>query len=119
MLSHCLFYSLQSWGGGAGCYYDHGLCYGNGNVFLPFGNAEYVGMGFFVFALIVAFEIFGSPFIRNGAVFLSLICGYIFAAAVPSLQTGASFISLKAIESAPAVTFLWTTVFPLGEYGLN
>ena len=68
---------MQNWGGGANCYPPHegGVCTGNGNVLLPFGNAEYIGLGFFVFSCIIVFEIFGSPFMRNGSVFLSLILG--------------------------------------------
>lgn len=92
------------------------LCSGNGNVLLKFGNAEYIGMGFFVFSLIIIFEIFGSPFFRNGAVFLSLLFGYIFAVIVPSLQTGKSFVNQNAITAAPVGTFLWTTTFPLSEW---
>ena len=93
-----------------------GLCGGNGNVLLPFGNAEYVGMGFFVFSLIIVFEIFGSPFVRNGAVFLALLFGYVFAVVVPSLQTGKSFVNQDIITAAPVGTFLWTTTFPLSEW---
>jgi hypothetical protein len=44
-------YFTQNWGGGSGCFYG-GLCSGNGYVELPFGNAEYVGMGFFVSILV-------------------------------------------------------------------
>ena len=94
-------------------------CSGNGNVLLPFGNAEYIGMGFFVFSLIIVFEIFGSPFLRNGAVFLSLLFGYVFAVIVPSYQTHQSFVNQNAIQAAPVITFLWTTTFPLSEWTLT
>ena len=114
---HLTSVGMKNWGGGANCYppVDGKLCSGNGKVMLPFGNGEYIGMGFFVFASIIALEIFGSPFKRNGSVFLSLILGYIFAAIVPSLQTGQSFIDTSSINKAPIATFLWTTTFPLGE----
>ena len=107
---------IQNWGGGAACV-GGGLCSGNGNVLLPFGNSEYVGMGFLVFVFIIIFEIFGSPFVRNGAVFLALLCGYAFAAIVPSYETGQSFVTRTAINNAPVGTFLWTTTYPLKVYG--
>jgi NCS2 family nucleobase:cation symporter-2 len=74
---HLTSVGMKNWGGGANCYppKEGGVCMGNGFVKLPFGNAEYVGMGFLVFASIIAFEIFGSPFMRNGSVFLALILG--------------------------------------------
>ena len=71
---HLTSVGMTNWGGGANCS-DGGLCTGNGKVLLPFGNAEYVGLGFFVFSSIITFEIFGSPFMRNGSVFLALILG--------------------------------------------
>ena len=40
-------------------------CNGNGDVELPFGSAEYVGLGFSVFATLVLVELFGSPALRN------------------------------------------------------
>lgn len=40
-------------------------CNGNGEVLLPYGSAEYVGLGFSVFATLVLVELFGSPAMRN------------------------------------------------------
>jgi uric acid-xanthine permease len=40
-------------------------CNGNGDVELPFGSAEYVGLGFSVFVTLVLVELFGSPALRN------------------------------------------------------
>lgn len=34
-------------------------CGNNGEVFLPFGSAEYVGLGFSVFGMLVVIEMFG------------------------------------------------------------
>ena len=45
-------------------------CSGNGEVVLPFGAAEYVGLGFIVFMFLVFTEIFGSPFVRNCQVYM-------------------------------------------------
>lgn len=40
-------------------------CNGNGEVELPYGSAEYLGLGFSVFATLVIVELFGSPVMRN------------------------------------------------------
>jgi uric acid-xanthine permease len=40
-------------------------CDGNGDVMLPFGSSQYVGLGFSVFATLVVIELFGSPALRN------------------------------------------------------
>ena len=106
---------MKNWCGGAGCV-NGGLCSGNGNVHLPFANAEYMGLGFFVFVCIIFFETFGSPFMRNGCVVLSLLLGYMMAAVVPSISTGESFVSLRSMQDAPWVTFLWTTTYNLGIF---
>ena len=107
--------AMKNWGGGSACA-NGGLCNGNGNVHLPFANAEYMGLGFFVFVCIVTLETFGSPFMRNGALLLSLLCGYLLAAVVPSISTGQSFVSFESIKQAPVATFLWTTTYNLGLY---
>ena len=40
-------------------------CNNNGDVQLPYGSPEYVGLGFSVFATLVVVELFGSPAMRN------------------------------------------------------
>jgi len=40
-------------------------CSGNGQVKLPFGSSEYMGLGFVVFFTLILVELFGSPFMRN------------------------------------------------------
>lgn len=40
-------------------------CNNNGDVELPYGSPEYVGLGFSVFATLVIVELFGSPAMRN------------------------------------------------------
>ena len=40
-------------------------CDGNGDVSLPYGSSQYVGLGFSVFATLVVVELFGSPALRN------------------------------------------------------
>ena len=44
------------------------LCDGNGDVRLPFGSPEYVGLGTSVFATLILVELFGSPAMRNTSV---------------------------------------------------
>lgn len=48
-------------------------CNGNGEVLLPYGSAEYMGLGFSVFATLVVVELFGSPAMRNVQVHLSAV----------------------------------------------
>ncbi len=46
-------------------------CSGNGDVKLPFGSPQYIGMGAVVFLTLILIEIFGSPFLRNAQVHCS------------------------------------------------
>lgn len=90
-------------------------CAGNGDVMLPFGSGPYVGLGFSVFAFLVLVELFGSPFLRNVAVVLSLLFGYMMAGV--TRHDGKRFVTGTKIKAAPAITFLWVHTFPLGVYG--
>ncbi|KAG2500224.1 hypothetical protein HYH03_001802 [Edaphochlamys debaryana] len=83
-------------------------------VFLPFGAQQYIGLGFLVFVTIIILEIFGSPFMRNASVILALLFGYMIAACVS--WEGKKYVITDKIDTAPVVTFLWTTTFPLGFY---
>lgn len=83
-------------------------------VFLPFGAQQYIGLGFLVFATIVFLEIFGSPFMRNASVILALLLGYLVTACITF--EGKKYVTTGKIDNAPAITFLWTTTFPLGFY---
>jgi len=40
-------------------------CSGNGEVQLPFGHRNYLGLGSVVFFTLIVTDIFGSPFLRN------------------------------------------------------
>lgn len=113
-LPHMCPCCAQSWGGGANCIYNDftNLCTGNGDVHLLFGSGPYVGLGFMVFGTIVLIEIFGSPFMRNASVALSLLLGYAISSGIT--YEGKKFVTTDSMASAPAVTFLWTTTFPLG-----
>lgn len=50
-------------------------CNSNGFVRLPFGSPQYVGTGLSVVVFMTLLEIFGSPFLRNINVLLSLFFG--------------------------------------------
>ena len=74
-------------------------CATSGQVVLPFGAAEYVGLGFCVFLFLIITEIFGSPFIRNCQVAIALIIGFIIAAA-------SSYTPPDAPDGAPALKYV-------------
>jgi NCS2 family nucleobase:cation symporter-2 len=40
-------------------------CTNNGTVVLPFGDRNYLGLGFVVFVSFIVIEFFGSPFMKN------------------------------------------------------
>lgn len=48
---------------------------------LPWGSAEYIGLGFLVFVSIVLCERFGAPIMKSCAVVVGLLVGCIVAAA--------------------------------------
>lgn len=75
----------------------------------PWGDAHWIGLGFFVFSIIVLIAIFGSPFMRNIQVMIGLISGIVLAAATGYLNQG-------FIDASPAITFPWVETFPLGIY---
>jgi len=90
------------------------MCSNNGDVKLPYGSAPYIGMGLMVFFLIILFELFGSPFMRNASLVLALLIGYIVA--VIAKVDGKSFVTMDIINASPAITFLWVKTFPLRIY---
>ncbi|KAI8149983.1 permease family-domain-containing protein [Fennellomyces sp. T-0311] len=77
---------------------------------LPWGSAEFIGLGFSVFATIVLVENFGSPFMKSAQIVIGLIVGMIIAGA-----TG--YVDGSAISSAPVGTFTWVKTFPITVYG--
>jgi hypothetical protein len=70
-------------------------CGDNGEVFLPFGAAEYVGLGFSVFTFLVITEMFGSPFVRNCQVAIALLAGFAVSAIATYNVPGANAIRLS------------------------
>jgi NCS2 family nucleobase:cation symporter-2 len=77
---------------------------------LPWGSAEYVGLGFSVFVGIIICERFGSPIMKSCSVVLGLLVGCVIAGA-----TG--YFSSSGIRAAPAASFIWVKTYPLSVYG--
>ncbi|KAK0511381.1 hypothetical protein JMJ35_005954 [Cladonia borealis] len=76
---------------------------------LPWGSAEYIGLGFSVFVTIILAERFGSPIMKSCGVIIGLLVGCIIAAA-----TG--YFSASGVNAAPAASFIWVKTFPLNIY---
>ncbi|KAI0546995.1 purine permease [Xylaria curta] len=77
---------------------------------LPWGSAEYLGLGFSVFITIILSERFGSPIMKSTSVIIGLLTGIIIAAA-----TG--YFDRSGIDQAPVASFIWTHTFKLQVYG--
>ena len=77
---------------------------------LPWGSAEYIGLGFSVFVTIILCERFGSPIMKSCAVVVGLLVGCIIAGAC-------GYFDRSGIDSAPAVSFIWVHTFKLQVYG--
>ncbi|KAK8210181.1 hypothetical protein M8818_003669 [Zalaria obscura] len=77
---------------------------------LPWGSAEFIGLGFLVFLTIILCERFGSPIMKSCAVVIGLLVGCIVAAAC-------GYFDRSGIDSAPAASFIWVHTFPLTVYG--
>lgn len=77
---------------------------------LPWGSAEYIGLGFSVFITIIIYERFSSPLMKSCAVVLGLLVGCVIAGA-----TG--YFDASGITAAPPASFIWVKTFPLSIYG--
>ncbi|KAI3319305.1 Xanthine/uracil permease [Xylariaceae sp. AK1471] len=77
---------------------------------LPWGSAEYLGLGFSVFITIILCERFGAPIMKSTSVVIGLLTGIIIAAA-----TG--YFSRSGIDQAPVASFIWVHTFKLSVYG--
>jgi uracil-xanthine permease len=109
---------IKFWGGGVGCSrnpVEGNNCPGNGEVFLPYGSAPYIGMGFSVFVIFMLVEIFGSPFMRNTMVIWGLLGGYAIAAMAN--YEGLRFVTTTRMKESPIFTFLWVYTFPISIHG--
>jgi uric acid-xanthine permease len=106
---------FKNWAGGASCYHPTTDFFAKcPNITaphaLPWGSAEYLGLGFSVFVTIILCERFGAPIMKSTAVVIGLLVGCIIAAA-----TG--YFDDRSINSAPAISFIWAKTFPLTVYG--
>eukprot|EP00956_Cyclotella_meneghiniana_P000507 scaffold557_cov75-Cyclotella_meneghiniana.AAC.9 len=91
------------------------ICTGSGQVALPYGSPEYIGLGFSVLCFLVVIELFGSTFMKNCNVLLALLFGYLIAGL--SNYEGLPYVDSSKISDAPWVDFLWTQWFGIGIYG--
>ncbi|KAG0649243.1 Purine permease [Hyphodiscus hymeniophilus] len=108
---------LEGWAGGSGSCIsrpttgDFMLCPSNSAPHpLPWGSAEFIGLGFSVFITIILCERFGSPIMKSLSVVCGLLTGCIIAAAC-------GYFSASGITAAPAASFVWVQTFPLSVYG--
>ncbi|KAF2847027.1 Xanthine/uracil permease [Plenodomus tracheiphilus IPT5] len=76
---------------------------------LPWGSAEFIGLGFLVFITIIICERYGAPIMKSTAVVIGLLVGCIVSGA-----TG--YWSSASINAAPAVSFIWVNTFKLSIY---
>ncbi|KAI9821319.1 MAG: hypothetical protein M1827_004055 [Pycnora praestabilis] len=76
---------------------------------LPWGSAEFIGLGFSVFLTIILCERFGSPIMKSCAVVVGLLVGCIIAAAC-------GYFDASGINAAPAASFIWVHTFKLNIY---
>lgn len=74
------------------------------------GSAQFIGLGFLVYTVIIICEKWGAPIMKSMAVILGLLVGCIVAAAC-------NYFDRSGIDAAPAVTFIWVHTFKLGIYG--
>jgi uracil-xanthine permease len=109
--------ALQNWAGGSGLCQsrpatgDFMNCPTNFAPHpLPWGSAEFIGLGFSVFVTIIICERFGAPIMKSTSVVLGLLVGCIIAGA-----TG--YFDKSSIDAAPAASFIWVKTFPLSVYG--
>lgn len=77
---------------------------------LPWGSAEFIGLGFSVFITIIICERFGAPIMKSCAVVVGLLVGCIIAGAC-------GYFDRSSIDSSPAVSFIWVHTFKLSVYG--
>lgn len=100
---------FEDWIGGSGCVGE--LCpSASAPKPLEYGSAEFIGLGFLVFVVIIMCEKWGAPIMKSCAVIVGLLIGCIVAAAC-------GYFDKSGIQAAPAATFLWVKTFKLKIYG--
>ncbi|PYI09868.1 Xanthine/uracil permease [Aspergillus sclerotiicarbonarius CBS 121057] len=106
--------AFEDWAGGSGTCSDNP---GNGALCpsadaphaLPWGSAEFIGLGFLVYVSIIICERFGAPIMRSCSVVVGLLVGCIVAAAC-------GYFDRSGIDAAPVASFVWVRTFPLVVY---
>mmetsp|Transcript_6593 Transcript_6593/g.15120 ORF Transcript_6593/g.15120 Transcript_6593/m.15120 type:complete len:593 (-) Transcript_6593:235-2013(-) len=92
-----------------------------GDVSLPYGSTEYIGLGFSVIVMLVFIEIFGSPFMKNCNVIIALLFGYMIAGMSsyedPDSGDQLDYVVTSRVDDVSVFTFLWVKTFPIGFYG--
>jgi NCS2 family nucleobase:cation symporter-2 len=108
---------LEGWAGGSGSCLGRPttgnfmLCPSNSAPHaLPWGSAEFIGLGFSVFVTIILSERFGAPIMKSLSVVIGLLVGCIIAAAC-------GYFSSSSIDQAPVASFVWVHTFHLSVYG--
>jgi NCS2 family nucleobase:cation symporter-2 len=100
---------FEDWAGGSGC--TTGLCpSATAPRAMPWGSAEFIGLGFLVFVSILICERIGSPIMKSCSVVIGLLVGCIVAAAC-------GYFDRSGIDAAPVASFIWVKTFPLTVYG--
>jgi uracil-xanthine permease len=114
---HLIESGFMSWAGGSGLCASRPtsgpfvLCPSNTAPHaLPWGSAEFIGLGFSVFITIIICEKFGSPIMKSTSVIWGLLVGCIIAAAC-------GYFDRSGIDSSPAASFIWVHTFKLSVYG--
>ncbi|CAI5759357.1 unnamed protein product [Candida verbasci] len=105
--THLVETGFQDWIGGSSCVGE--ICH-TGKFNLPWGSANYIGLGFLVYVTIIFAERFGAPIMKSCAVIVGLLVGCIVAAAC-------GYFSSENVASAKAVSFIWVETFELKLYG--
>ena len=105
---------MKDWAGGSGsCGNDpasRALCPSvDAPHALPWGSAEFIGLGFLVFVTIIICERFGAPIMKSCAVIIGLLVGCIVAGAC-------GYFDRSGIDAAPVASFIWVKTFPLTIY---
>lgn len=108
---HLISSGFSDWLGGSGCSSGKTMCPSNTAPHpLPWGSAQFIGLGFLVFVVIIICEKWGAPIMKSCAVIVGLLVGCIVAAAC-------NYFDRSGIDQSPAVTFIWVHTFKLSVYG--
>ncbi|KAI3406636.1 hypothetical protein KGF56_000482 [Candida oxycetoniae] len=104
---HLVETGFEDWVGGSGCV---GKTCTMGKFSMPWGSANFIGLGFLVYVSIILAEKFGAPIMKSCAVIVGLLVGCIVAAAC-------GYFDSHTIDEAKTVSFIWVHTFKLQVYG--